>query len=407
MRRRRFILAIVILFIAINSLLVYFDGEKEVVRTSYIEKWSETFKKDLYVKMETAGVLATVNEKNVYFDEDRGSFLEFLVEKGSAINAGDGLFTYEVRDYDETKSYLESEQSKLNGQISAIEKAISSISFYQIPETDLSAEFENEENVLEITSQSVDANYMKEQYLVEKGNELAQKNAQLQSIQAQLSKLETTGNTITVESPYQGEVTGISEALNNPIITIRDMELQAEGELTEAERMKVKKQMPVEITISNNGDVFKGSLKEISDSPKEVNVHGISIYSFQVGFEEGAEIEGLLPGYHSELAITTNQALKATTVMEDHVFDQSLWKMTTEGKLHKQKIETGIHVDDKYEIVNGAAPGDWIAVEEESQFRQAATFITPLELDDIQWKRLGNYDNVSWKKYFVIGLLSR
>ncbi|SER03458.1 HlyD family secretion protein [Virgibacillus subterraneus] len=407
MSRRKLIWTLVILFIAVNSLLVYLDDEEKVARLSYIEEWSETFEKDMFEKIETPGVLATVNKKRVYFDEDRGSFLEFLIDEGAQVDVGDGLFTYKVEDYYETRSFLESERSKLTGEVSAIEQAIDSISFYQIPETDLTAEYEDENSNLDITSKSVTANYMKEQYLAEKEKELDQKNAQLQNIQAQLSDLESTGDTITVESSYQGQVTKISKSLSNPVVTIRDMQLQAEGEFTEAERMEAEREMPVEVSIRENGALLKGNLNEINDSPKTVNVHGTSIYPFDVSFSEDAKTEQLLPGFHADLAITTNKSLGATAVLEENLFDQSLWKMTTRGTMHKQKVQTGIFMDDSVEVTKGANPGEWVAEEEPSQFREAATFITPLKLDNIKWKRLGKYDNVNWGKYFVVGLLSR
>ncbi|MFB4170030.1 efflux RND transporter periplasmic adaptor subunit [Virgibacillus sp. JSM 102003] len=407
MNRRKLIWTLVILFIAINSLLVYFDDEEKVARLSYIEEWSEIIEKDMFEKIETRGVLATTNEKRVYFDEDRGSFQEFLIDEGTQVNVGDGLFTYEVEDYYETKSYLDNERSKLTDQVSAIEQAIDSISFYQVPETDLTAEYEDENSNLDITSNSVTANYMKEQYLAEKEKELDQKNAQLQNIQAQLSDLESTGDTVTVESSYQGQVTKISKTLSNPVITIRDMQLQAEGEFTEAERMEVKRDMPVEVSIKENGALLKGNLDEINDSPETVNVHGTSIYPFDVSFSEDTEMEGLLPGFHADLSITTNKSLGATAVLKKQLFNQNLWKMTTEGTMHKQKVETGIRMDDTVEVTKGAKPGEWIAEEDHSQFREAATFITSLKLDNIKWKRLGKYDNVNWEKYFVIGLLAR
>src|SRR5699024_8732182 len=229
MRRKKLILTVVLLFIGINSFLVYVDNKDRVPRLSYIKDWTETFQKDMYETIETAGVLSTVEEKNVYFDQDKGTFAEFLVEEDTAVNIGDDLFTYQVNHYAETMADLEREQEKLTGEIQAIEAALDSIAAYTIPETDMNTEFEDENSSLDMTSRSVDAHYMKEQYITEKETELMQKEAELQSVQAQISELETTGETITVESPYQGQVTAVSETLTNPVITIRDPELQAEG----------------------------------------------------------------------------------------------------------------------------------------------------------------------------------
>lgn len=406
-RRRKVMLTLVIVFIAVNGLLVYMDDDDKVARTSYIHEWSQTFQKDMYEKIDTTGVLGTVNEKNVYFDEDKGSFKEFLVEKGTKINVGDGLFTYEVGNYYETKANLESEQTSLNGEISAIDQAIATMSGYRIPNTDFSADYKNEKANLEIKGQAVDANYMKEQYLVEKQTELAQKEAQLQSIQSQLSELESTGETVTVESPYKGKVTETSASLQNPVVSIRDLKLQAQGELTERERMEVDMDMPVEIAIREKEEILQGTFDNISDSPKTTSIQGKSLYPFEAAFEDDAKMEDLLPGFHADLSIVTKESPGATAVQEKHVFGKSLWKMTTKGTLHKQKIKMGIETELVVEVIKGAKPGEWVADEDESQFRESATFITPLKPNNIRWKQLGKYDNVSWEKYFVTGLLSR
>lgn len=407
MNRRRLIIILVIVFIGINGLLVYLDDEGKIARTSYIEEWSITFKKDMAETIETAGILATVNKKHVFFDADRGSFQEFLVEEGTKVDVGDQLFTYEVLDYYDTQAYLNSERSKLSGEISAIEQAIAAMSTYSIPQTDLAAQFKDNDTNFELTHQPAEIKYMKEEYLAEKKKELAQKNAQLKSIQAQLSELQSTGDTITVESPFQGEIIKLSETLTNPIVTVRDLQLQVEGQLTEKERTEIEIEMPIKIRVKESGTVLQGSFTKISNVPKSINLHATSSYPFEVSFKEAADTKELLPGLHANLVITTEESLGATVAKEKQIFDKKLWKMTGKGILREQNVNTGIHTNGVYEITKGADPGEWVAEESKSQFRDGATFITPLQLGDIQWKRLGKYDNVSWKKYFFTGMLSR
>ncbi|WP_174615433.1 efflux RND transporter periplasmic adaptor subunit [Virgibacillus ihumii] len=407
MNRRKLILVLTGLFIAVNCFLVYLDDDENVQRLSYIDEWSVIGTKDMYETIETAGVLASAATKNVYFDEEKGSFLEFQIKDGAKINIGDPLFTYEPRNYYDTKAQLESEVSKLNGQIAAIEEAIANISAFQAPPSDLEAQFEGENAQFDLTHEPVEVEYMKEAYIAEKEKELAQKQAELESIQAQLSDLESTGDTITVESPYQGQVTNLSESLNNPVVTIRDQQLQATGRLTENERMKVEPEMPVEVDIQKNDSVLQGTLSSIDDMPETVNIHTTSMYPFEVKFEENSDMEGLLPGYHADLKITTNASPDATVVQGNQLLDKNVWKMTSEGFLQKQKVETGIHMDNFYEIKQGANPGEWAAQDDWDQFRDGAVFITGLNVKDIQWKRIGKYDNVSWKRYFITGLLAR
>ncbi|GGJ98576.1 hypothetical protein GCM10007063_21090 [Lentibacillus kapialis] len=492
-RRKKLILTVSVLFIGINSLLVYFDDKDRVSRLTYVRDWAETVEKDMYETIETTAVLATAEEKNVYFAQEKGSFQEFLVKEGADVETGDPLFTYRVDSYFEIMADLESKQQKLNGEIQAIESAIASISAYRIPQTDTDTEFDNEAGTLEMTRKSVDANYMKEQYLAEKEKELAQKEAELKSVQAQISELETNGETITVESPYQGKVRAISDSLDNPVVTIWGKQLQAEGELTETERMAVEQKMPVKVDIRENEAVLTGTLDAISDSPENINIRGSSQYAFEAGLkdesdqpaendqsaqsesapqaeesegqtdpapeeeteenghqegaretdgavsikeaadsnqtsespesgggatppdtesveqakEEKSRMDHLLPGYHADVTIITDESKKATVVKRKQLFNSHLWKMTSEGLLIKQQVETGIHMDDLVEMTEGTAPGEWVAEADNSQFRDGAVFITPLKLDDIEWQDLSKYDNVNWKRYMIIGLLSR
>ncbi|GAA0597248.1 hypothetical protein GCM10009001_11810 [Virgibacillus siamensis] len=407
MNRKKLILILTGLFMAVNCFLVYLDEEEKVDRLSYIDEWSVIGTKDMYETIETAGVLETAETKNVYFDEEKGSFLEFQVEDGAQINVGDPLFSYEPNNYYETKAQLESEVSKLNDQIAAIEEAIANISAFQAPPSDLEAQFEGENAKFDLKHEPVQAEYMKEAYVAEKEKELAQKQAELDSIQAQLSDLESTGDTIVVESPYQGQIANLSQSLKNPVVSIRDLQLQATGRFTENERTQVEPEMPVKVAIQENDDVLKGTLDSINDMPETVNVHTTSMYPFEVTFGKDADMEGLLPGYHANLEITTNASQNAVVVRENQLAGKNIWKMTSEGLLQRQKVKTGIHMDNFYEAKQGAKAGEWAAQDDWDQFRDGAAFITALNVEDIQWKRIGKYDNVSWKRYFVTGLLAR
>ncbi|WP_077324008.1 HlyD family efflux transporter periplasmic adaptor subunit [Virgibacillus siamensis] len=407
MNRRKVILTLIVLFFGVNCLLVYLDEDEKVDRFSYIDEWAAITKQDMYETIETDGVLQAAKENSVYFDEDKGSFLEFKVEDGAEVDVGDALFTYEPRNFYETKAQLESDAASLNGQIAAIEEAIARVSSFQAPQSDLEAQFEGESAKFDLTHEPVEVEYMKEAYIAEQKKELAQKKAELDSIQGQLSDLESSGDTITVESAYQGRVAKLSETLENPVVMIRGMELEAAGKLTEEERMEVEPEMPVKVNIRENSDMLKGTLSAISDTPQTVNVHTASVYPFQVKFEDGTNTEKLLPGYHAKLAITTKASQNAAVVRENQLFGTNVWMLTDQGLLQRQKVQTGINMGDLIEIKKGADTGEWAAQGDWDQFRNGTPFITSLDITDIQWKRIGKYDNVSWKEYFVTGLLNR
>ncbi|WP_188456408.1 efflux RND transporter periplasmic adaptor subunit [Virgibacillus oceani] len=408
MKRRRIIISCIALFVAVNIALVVFDKDGKVDRKSYVKDWSETVTTDMYVKMNKDGVLSSVKENNVYFDKELGTFQEFLVEEGTQVNAGDELFTYRANNYYETKLALKSEEEKVSGEIAAIEMAISTMSAFQVPQINLHINDDDGKQIGETTLPSVESEYMKKQYLAEKEKELAQKTAQLKSIQSQLTELDASGELITVESAYAGKVSMLSQALNDPIITIQDAQLHAIGELTEQERLQVEQGMAAEVTIKEGQTAISGSINEVSELPKEeVAINGTSVYSFSAVFSEDAETENLLPGFHTTIAITTNESLDATAAVEEALFGNYLWKMTEDGRLHKQEIETGIHMNNRTEITKGADPGEWVAEASDNQFRSEAIFITPLKLGKIHWSSIFRSKDKGRAENIVTGILSR
>ncbi|WP_060681693.1 efflux RND transporter periplasmic adaptor subunit [Virgibacillus halodenitrificans] len=207
MRRRRFILAGIIIFIGVNYLLLFLDKEQKVDRLAYVSEWLPAFQTDMKEEINKPGVLSPMQENHLYFSEETGEFQEFLMEEGVEVQVGDPLYTYRVTNYYETVAELEQQQRKLTGEVQAVEGAISDMNRYQIPRSTqgtATADTEQPTIQIELPENPVEAAMMKDQYLIEKKKELAAKEAELSSIEAQLNELESTGDTITVESPYEG-----------------------------------------------------------------------------------------------------------------------------------------------------------------------------------------------------------
>ncbi|WP_087975100.1 efflux RND transporter periplasmic adaptor subunit [Oceanobacillus rekensis] len=415
---KRIIQVLVVVFIGVNFLLVYFDEEEKVERTAYVNDWSETFEADLLEKLYKPGVLKAAGAEHIYFDENLGSFQEFIVEEGNQVNPGDPLYTYQVDNYYEAEANLMSQTEQINGEIAAIETAISQMERYQLP-VGMTGEpnaftITGEQLEVELPQSSIDADLIKQQYIVEKEKELSQKVSQLEAYQSQLTELRSTGNTITVESPYAGRITDLNETLDNPVVTIESAELHVFGELTEKERTQMQPGLAAEVDIQEMSLQLDGTLHKVSSTPKSIDIGSESIYSFQVAFvedeeneereDEDSELEELLPGYHADVAIVTEESLGATALFEEAVFTDAVWRMTNEGKLVKQKIESGLYVGSMVELTSGVELGDWVAVDPPGLFHDGADFITPLQLKEIT---KDSFSDDNWAENLVTGLLSR
>lgn len=438
---------LIMVFIGVNFLLVYLDDEGKIERTAYISKWSESFEADMAEKMYKEGVLTAAGEEQVYFDEKLGTFQEFLVDEGSMVNAGDSLYTYTVDNYYEAEADLRAESGQISGEIAAIETAISQMEMYFVPMnmTETPSAFTLTEDQLEVEfpQTSIEADLLKEQYLVEKEKELSQKRAQLAAVEAQLTELQASGDTITVQSPYAGRISNLNETLDHPVITIEETDLVAIGELTEQERKQMQEGLAAEVEVQEMSTQLEGAVQEVGEKPASIKVDGESMYPFTISFtetndsetdeaeagesadpeetesldeigstDEMANTEGtdetekLLPGYHADLAITMEESPGATVLYEEAVFADSVWKMTGEGKLVEQGIETGLMVDSMVEIVEGVEVGDWVAVEPPSLFHHEANFITPLRWRQLTRDSFANTEN-TWTENIWSGLLSR
>lgn len=414
MKRRKLLAAAIVLFIGVNVLLVFLDDENKIDRTSYIKNWSQSFETDMADMLFKEGVLAYVQEDQVYFDKALGSFQEFLIEEGNQVNVGDELYSYTVTNYYETEAMLMQKVETLNGEIEAIESAISKMNTYRIPSSTTSSSSSysgdlSEGNIIIETprQEPVEAEMIKEQYLIEKEKELGQKNAQVESVESQLNELRSTGSTVTVKSPYEGIVKEVSTSLDDPIMTIESTQLYAEGELTEQERAEIEQGMKAEVKVKEKSVLAEGIVHTVDESPKEINIDGESIYPFNISFNEDAELEGLLPGYHADLAITKKASQDATVLFEDSVYTGTVWKMSNEGKLMQQPVETGIYMDKMLEITKGVAAGEWVAEDSVRQFRNGAVFITPFKLDGRKWNEVVKAVPEDWERNFLIGIISR
>jgi multidrug efflux pump subunit AcrA (membrane-fusion protein) len=92
MRKRYWLLAAVIIFVAVNAMFIGFDKKGKVDRLAYIKSWTAAGTKDLHEKYEIDGIVDYGEASNVYFEGTAGTFKEFLVKEGEAVKAGDPLF---------------------------------------------------------------------------------------------------------------------------------------------------------------------------------------------------------------------------------------------------------------------------------------------------------------------------
>lgn len=404
----RIIWLVIALFIVTNCLLILLDDGDKVPRQAFITKWDKVYQSDLKETVQSKGVVAYSGENNVYFDKSLGNFEGFLVEQGTIVNVGDPLFTYKVHDFYQTEAALIYELERLSGEVASIEDAISEMVDFPISQPSVPVvgnTSEDQTTVVFAPQEPVEAEVLKEQFIIQKEQELATVREQERIIQAQLDELRSSGDTVTVESPYSGKVKEVSTTLQDPIIRIGDTSLIVKGDLHESARVDVETGQQVEITFDKINQQFTGTIARLDDEPHEVGVDSESIYPFEVMFEEEQVLDSILPGYHTNMMITVQESLNANTIHERYVSGKKVWKLQESGKLEKVAVETGLHIGDEVEITNGLTLGNVVTQRKTGDVFAGMPFITPLKFSKVPWLQINDYEN--WKEYFVMGLLSR
>ncbi|RWZ52276.1 efflux RND transporter periplasmic adaptor subunit [Halobacillus fulvus] len=398
---------LIIAFIATNALLIYIDEDGYVERKSYVEQWSQAFTYDLFETLEKRAVFTTEESNPVYFDDQKGAFKEFLVSEGDNVTQGDDLYTYEVIDYEAQQNQLESEIDRLESEVEAIEDFIIELELYSPPveESNSSNSFFDDEPD---APENAEVDFLQEQQIAEQEAELAQKEAMLAMVEDQLDQLEDDGQEITITSPYDGTVTDISETLEAPLLTLKSTNLQLEGTLDEEERKSVEVDMRVRGTVEEEDWEITGSLSSIHTFPDETGAYRSSRYPFEVALEPTEH--PVLPGYHVDLEIIQAESLQTTSALSSVLVgeeDLYAWVMNEEGQLERREIETGLVENGVTEVVNGLGPGEWLADEPKDEFRQDATFITPIQWHDVYVKRMLDEGIGDYWTYSLLGLLAR
>ncbi|MCP3029758.1 efflux RND transporter periplasmic adaptor subunit [Halobacillus sp. A1] len=412
----------VFIFVAANSLLLYFDSQQKVERKSFVSEWSGTFVSDLEETIELRGVFSSADASPVYFDEQTGAFQEFSVKVGDEVNEGDELYSYEVVDYEAQSTELEQTAAKIQSEIDAIDTYVSELENYTIEEessNDTSfnpfGELEEEEdleNELEETAEensTAEAELLKEEAIAAQEKERSQKEAELTMVEDQLDELTTTGQTITVTSAIDGFVTERSENLQSPLLTLSSAELKLEGEVNEEDHKVIEEDMEARIRTDGLDEVeLTGTIDQLSSVSEHTHVDKVSQYPFEIALTDiDDEVK---TGYHADVEVITDQSLEAVTAFEESlVTDKNLyaWEMTNEGILRKRTLETGLQEDDKVEIIDGLDYPAQLAKERKDQFQDGTIFITPIDSQNLKYKEIFQNFSAQMKEKILLGLLNR
>jgi HlyD family secretion protein len=369
---------VVIALLVITNLYLILKEDSLVARSIYVEKWTSPKAQTIMESLQTEGVTEPLEEQYIYYDNSKGSFEGFAVEKGEQVEAGTSLFYYATDSYEEAIAKLQSEKDSLQRQLDGMEDKWENLIDFQ---SDLSLPFLNEELASPTSDVAIEIDlYQTEAEIRRLESEIEKYDRQMASIDERLPQLEEI-------SDINGFVKEINHDLSNPIITIASTENRIKGVLAETEQSVIQPGMDVIVSLKSNNQTYKGSIGQVALFPEEEpKVASESQYPFTVLLDE--PIEELSHGTHVDVKIITKEILNAITVPKKSIRKtnkMSQLYVLDKGKVEKRKVITGSLINQTQQIETGVKEGEVISQKIVMFKKGTPTFYTPLKIN--QWDR--------------------
>lgn len=198
----------------------------------------------------------------------------------------------------------------------------------------------------------------------------------LKQTKASLEKAMENLSKTRILAPIDGKITSLKKeigeqviqgTINNPgsiIMVLSDMKkLELEIDVNEVDAVLLKKGMNADIYLDSFEDkVFKGKVKQISESAEKPMGKDVSVFKVKIGFEE--ENPDIKPGMSGKAEITVKES-KSTIVVPIECLrkdenEKEFCFVVEHGIAKKRFVETGISNDFEVEITKGLKEGETV-----------------------------------------------
>ncbi|GHV58826.1 cation efflux system protein [Bacteroidia bacterium] len=194
--------------------------------------------------------------------------------------------------------------------------------------------------------------------------------------------IKTLEDNTTLKSPVDGYITARNYDngdlfAQKPILTVEQLNpVKAVINVSEAFFTKVKRGMPVDITLDVYGDeVFAGKVNLVYPTIDA------STHTFGVEIAINNTNLRVRPGMYAR--VTLNFGTHESIVVPDVAVqkqaganDKYVFTVSSEGKAHYQKVELGQRLDTQYEILSGITPGQEVVTAGQTRLIEG----TPVEI---------------------------
>jgi HlyD family secretion protein len=404
-------LTLSLLFVGANTYLIE-KANSKIDREIRVANWEISGKDDLVKELPKPGVVVSEEESYIYFNDEFGSFKNFLVKEGDQVNSGTPLYEYEVTDQTQQKSVLESEVEQLEDEIESIEDNIDDLESLEssLPSTSTSTSTDDKD--IPIDASALQSEYDIKKEIAAKELEIGRLENQIDNLERQISDIESYETTLTVQSSVDGTIKDLSHAIDNPLITIASQATIVTTDLTEKEIMTVEENMNVNVQSDSEKKTQKGIVTSVATLPKnDPHLEVDSMYPVEVKIQDTEN--KLLPGHHVFLSIITEEIKGAfvvpVTAIEKEGSSTFIWILTEKGTVEQRKVETGLQVNGQQQIKSGVKAGEYYIVYpgDIPALENGTPFITGIDWNKIRLRELKKVDRPTVLENLLIGILER
>ena len=382
---------IVILFIVANTIIIY--KIERVDRTVLITDPDMTQKGTLKGTLKTEGNTEPSDIFKVFYEEQKGTLSEVLVEEGQEVQAGTPLLNYSIESdtsdvvlgLEEANERLSLEKDKLNEDITLLQAEIDEYTSLQTGD-DVNVEEQQPDidNTRMINYEIKNIEY-----------EIKMIELQMEENQTKIDMAEKEADPITIESKIDGIVVQrdeFSRTSDNPLLTIMNRTpLFISVLVSEDNIQRVKVDQEVLIKPKHlDAKMANGKVIKISDVPngeeakKDKSLYKITI---QIEDEEDSADETsenrLLIGSHVTADITLLE-LKGVLVLSEDSLTGNHVVVLEKGKLVQKKVTAGLKVNGKVAVTKGLKENQRILPKADSSIKGDTKYIKSVNFDYVK-----------------------
>lgn len=303
-----------------------------------------------------------------------------FVKEGDSVKVGDQLFVYDTTEEEDKKAQNEIDIEKDEGDIEISQKSIE--------QAEKAKKGAKEDELLDLSNT-----------ILTEQNNIKRAEYDIKTKQLEISQIEDTIKNATVKAELAGKIRSIKDPTDNPggsesdyITIMADGDFRIKGKVNEANYLNGQLYEGMQILVYSRVDTSEkwyGRVTEVktdnsSDQDQNQNYwmnqnSGSTNYDFYVELESS---EGLILGQHVYMEENRGQEeikdglwLDAYYIVTDN--DPYVWLANENNKIEKRAVTLGEYDDNsqKYEILDGLTPEDYIANPINGEITEGASVI--------------------------------